>query len=91
MSCPKKYANPRVVLKFLNLILLQQLNTAYNLLTSKRPCGPNKRAVQGATYDLVKDNPWEEPFENLSEDAFEDIADWERKKVQDCVRSLRGT
>lgn len=82
---------PAVAIAYLFWFGDMDLNTAYNFLTSKRPCGPNKRAVQGATYDLVKDNPWEEPFENLSENAFEDIADWERKKVQDRVRSLRGT
>ncbi|KAL8135310.1 phosphoglucan phosphatase LSF2, chloroplastic [Apium graveolens] len=82
---------PAVAIAYMFWFCDMDLNTAYNLLTSKRPCGPNKRAVQGATYDLVKDNPWEEPFEILSKNAFEDIADWERKKVQDCVRSLRGT
>ncbi|XP_031271369.1 phosphoglucan phosphatase LSF2, chloroplastic-like isoform X2 [Pistacia vera] len=67
------------------------LNTAYDTLTSKRPCGPNKKAIRGATYDLAKNDPWKEPFENLPEYAFEDIADWERKLIQECVRSLRGT
>lgn len=68
-----------------------QLNAAYDALTSKRPCGPNKRAIQGATYDLAKNDPWKEPFENLPEYAFEDMADWERKLIQDRVISLRGT
>ncbi|KAM5556828.1 hypothetical protein ABKV19_024293 [Rosa sericea] len=67
------------------------LNAAYDALTSKRPCGPNKRAIQGATYDLAKNDPWKEPFENLPEYAFEDMADWERKLIQDRVISLRGT
>ncbi|WOG96982.1 hypothetical protein DCAR_0416321 [Daucus carota subsp. sativus] len=82
---------PAVAIAYLFWFGDMDLNTAYSFLTSKRPCGPNKRAVQGATYDLVKDNPWEEPFESLSENAFEDMADWERKKAQDRVRSLRGT
>lgn len=68
---------------------LGQLDTAYNTLTSKRPCGPNRRAIRGATYDLVKDEPWKEPFESLPENAFEDIADWERRVIQDRVRALR--
>ena len=67
-----------------------QLNEAYDMLTSKRPCGPNKRAIRGATYDLAKNDPWKEPFENLPEYAFEDIADWERNLIQDRARSLRG-
>lgn len=70
---------------------MEQLNTAYSILTSKRPCGPNKRALRGATYDLAKNDPWKEPFENLPEYAFEDIANWERKQIQDRVRALRGT
>ncbi|KAL5709866.1 hypothetical protein ACHQM5_020500 [Ranunculus cassubicifolius] len=67
------------------------LKTAYDELTSKRPCGPNKNAIRGATYDLAKNDPWKEPFENLPEHAFEDVADWERNLIQDRVRALRGT
>lgn len=68
-----------------------QLDTAYETLTSKRLCGPNKRSIRGATYDLAKNDPWKEPFESLPEHAFEDVADWERKLIQDRVRALRGT
>lgn len=68
-----------------------QLNAAYDMLTAKRPCGPNKRAIRGATYDLAKNDPWKEPFESLPEHAFEDVADWERDLIQNRVRSLRGT
>ncbi|KAK2982430.1 hypothetical protein RJ640_026273 [Escallonia rubra] len=75
----------------LKCMALKQLNTAYNTLTLKRPCGPNRKAIRGATYDLAKNDPWKEPLENLPEHAFEDIADWERKLIQDRVRSLRGT
>lgn len=66
-----------------------QLNKAYGLLTSKRPCGPNKAAIRGATYDLAKDGPWKEPFESLPDVAFHDIADWERRLIQERVRGLR--
>lgn len=69
--------------------LITQLNTAYDVLTAKRPCGPNKRAIRGATYDLAKDDPWKEPFESLPEYAFENVADWERKLIQQRVRALR--
>ncbi|KAK1308640.1 hypothetical protein QJS10_CPA09g01707 [Acorus calamus] len=68
-----------------------KVNTAYKALTSKRPCGPNKDAIRAATYDLAKNDPWKEPFENLPEHAFEDVADWERKLIQERVRGLRGT
>ncbi|XP_022890994.1 phosphoglucan phosphatase LSF2, chloroplastic isoform X1 [Olea europaea var. sylvestris] len=70
---------------------MDQLNMAYDTLTSKRPCGPNKSAIRGATYDLTKNDPGKEPFESLPEYAFEDVADWERKLIQDRVRALRGT
>ncbi|RWV82399.1 hypothetical protein GW17_00056106 [Ensete ventricosum] len=70
---------------------LEQLNTAYITVTSKRPCAPNKRGIRGATFDLAKNDPWKEPFESLPEHAFGGIADWERKLIQERVRGLRGT
>ncbi|XP_010931335.1 phosphoglucan phosphatase LSF2, chloroplastic isoform X2 [Elaeis guineensis] len=72
------------------LHMRRPLNTAYNTFTSKRPCGPNKRAIRGATYDLAKNDPWKEPFESLPEYAFGGIADWERKLIQERVRGMRG-
>ncbi|XP_068642073.1 phosphoglucan phosphatase LSF2, chloroplastic [Aristolochia californica] len=80
---------PAVAIAYLFWFCSMDLNTAYNTLTSKRPCGPNKRAIRGATYDLVKDDPWKEPFDSLPESAFEDIADWERNLIQERVRALR--
>ncbi|KAG5019351.1 hypothetical protein JHK87_015206 [Glycine soja] len=82
---------PAAAIAYLFWFCDMNLNKAYDMLTSKRPCGPNKRAIRGATYDLAKNDPWKEPFENLPEYAFEDIADWERNLIQDRVRSLRGT
>ncbi|KAK4433546.1 Phosphoglucan phosphatase LSF2, chloroplastic [Sesamum alatum] len=80
---------PAVAIAYMFWFRDMNLNTAYNALTSKRPCGPNKRAIRGATYDLAKNEPWKEPFERLPEHAFEDVADWERKLIQDRVRALR--
>ncbi|XP_031271292.1 LOW QUALITY PROTEIN: phosphoglucan phosphatase LSF2, chloroplastic-like [Pistacia vera] len=83
---------PAVAIAYMFWFCGMNLNTAYDTLTSKRPCGPNKKAIRGATYDLAKNDPWKEPFESLPEYAFEDIADWERKLIQEArVRSLRGT
>ncbi|MBA0624268.1 hypothetical protein Godav_009656 [Gossypium davidsonii] len=82
---------PAVAIAYMFWFCGMNLNTAFEALTSKRPCGPNKRAIQGATYDLAKNDPWKEPFENLPGHAFEGVADWERKLIQDRVRSLRGT
>ncbi|KAK4760019.1 hypothetical protein SAY87_023150 [Trapa incisa] len=81
---------PAVVIAYLYWFCDMNLTKAYDILTYKRPCGPNKRAIRGATYDLAK-NEWKEPFESLPEFAFEDITDWERKLIQDRVRSLRET
>ncbi|KAI3458447.1 hypothetical protein Pfo_015110 [Paulownia fortunei] len=82
---------PAVAITYMFWFCNMDLDTAYNTLTSKRPCGPNRRAIRGATYDLAKNDPWKEPLESLPEYAFEDIADWERKLIQDRVRALRGT
>lgn len=82
---------PAVAIAYMFWFCGMNLNTAYDTLTSKRPCGPNRRAIRGATYDLAKNDPWKEPFESLPEYAFEDIADWERNLIKDRVRSLRGS
>ncbi|TXG49999.1 hypothetical protein EZV62_025874 [Acer yangbiense] len=82
---------PAVSIAYLFWFCDMRLNTAYDMLTSKRPCGPNKTAIRGATYDLTKNDPWKEPFESLPDHAFENIADWERKLIQERIRSLRGT
>jgi hypothetical protein len=67
---------------------LFQLNTAYNKLTSIRPCGPSKKAIRAATYDLAKSDPNKEAFETLPEHAFEGVSVPERKLIQDRVRAL---
>ncbi|XP_073043071.1 phosphoglucan phosphatase LSF2, chloroplastic isoform X2 [Primulina eburnea] len=82
---------PAVVIAYMYWFCDMNLNTAYDTLTSKRPCGPKKRAIRGATYDLAKNDPSKEPFESLPEFAFEGIADWERKLIQDRVLALRET
>ncbi|XP_031475498.1 phosphoglucan phosphatase LSF2, chloroplastic [Nymphaea colorata] len=80
---------PAVAISYLFWFCDMDLETAYDSFVSKRPCGPSKQAIRGATYDLAKDGPWKEPFENLPEYAFTDIADWERRLIQVRVRSLR--
>ncbi|ESQ48940.1 hypothetical protein EUTSA_v10021258mg [Eutrema salsugineum] len=82
---------PAVSIAYMYWFCDMNLNTAYDTLVSKRQCGPNKGAIRGATYDLAKNDPWKEPFESLPENAFEDIADWERKLIQERVRAIRGT
>ncbi|KAL3837809.1 hypothetical protein ACJIZ3_022400 [Penstemon smallii] len=82
---------PAVAIAYMFWFCNMDLNMAYNSLTSKRPCGPSKKAIRGATYDLAKNDPWKEPFDNLPDYAFENVSDWERQLIQDRVRSLRGT
>ncbi|WCJ20038.1 Phosphoglucan phosphatase LSF2 chloroplastic [Euphorbia peplus] len=82
---------PAVAIAYMFWFSDMNLNEAYDRLTSKRPCGPNKRSIRAATYDLAKNDPWKEPFENLPEHAFEGVAGWERKLIHDRVRALRGT
>ncbi|XP_041001056.1 phosphoglucan phosphatase LSF2, chloroplastic [Juglans microcarpa x Juglans regia] len=82
---------PAVAISYMFWFCGMNLNTAYDMLTAKRPCGPNRRAIRGATYDLAKNDAWKEPFESLPEYAFEDIADWERNLIQDRVHALRGS
>ncbi|KAL6597361.1 hypothetical protein ACP70R_046801 [Stipagrostis hirtigluma subsp. patula] len=80
---------PAVAIAFMFWFENMDLNTAYDKLTSIRPCGPSKRAIRAATYDLAKDDPSKEPFESLPEHAFGGIADWERRLIHDRVRALR--
>ncbi|XP_066355734.1 phosphoglucan phosphatase LSF2, chloroplastic-like [Miscanthus floridulus] len=80
---------PAVAIAYMFWFENMDLNTAYKKLTTIRPCGPNKRAIRAATYDLAKNDPSKEPLENLPEHAFEGIADWERKLIHDRVRALR--
>jgi hypothetical protein len=67
------------------------METAYNFLTAKRPCGPKKEAIHGATSNLAKTDPnKQEIFDSLPDHAFTNIATWERQLIQECVRSLCG-
>ncbi|OIT39281.1 PREDICTED: phosphoglucan phosphatase LSF2, chloroplastic [Nicotiana attenuata] len=82
---------PAVSIAYMFWFCGMDLNTAYDTLTSKRPCGPNKRSIRAAAYDMAKNDQWKEPFENLPDYAFADVADWERKLIQNRVRGLRDT
>ncbi|KAH9602793.1 hypothetical protein KSS87_018211 [Heliosperma pusillum] len=82
---------PAVAITYMYWFCGMNLSKAYDKLTSQRPCGPNRKAIRAATYDMAKNDPWKEPFESLPEHAFEDVADWERKLIQERVRALRGT
>ncbi|KAL6905754.1 hypothetical protein ACP4OV_003355 [Aristida adscensionis] len=80
---------PAVAIAYMFWFENMDLNTAYEKLTSIRPCGPSKKAIRAATYDLAKNDPGKEPFENLPEHAFGGISDSERRLIHDRVRALR--
>ncbi|KAI5082123.1 hypothetical protein GOP47_0001866 [Adiantum capillus-veneris] len=80
---------PGVAIAYLYWFNGMNLDGAYNFLTSKRPCGPNKEAIRGATYDLAKNDAGKEPFEKLPECAFADVSSSERQLIQERVRSLQ--
>lgn len=80
---------PAVAIAYLFWFNGMNLDGAYNFLTSKRPCGPKKEAIRGATYDLAKNDTGKEPFEELPEHAFADVAPWERQLIQERIRSMR--
>ncbi|KAM0920346.1 hypothetical protein ACQ4PT_007573 [Festuca glaucescens] len=79
---------PAVAISYMFWFENMDLNTAYNKLTSIRPCGPSKKAIRAATYDLAKSDPNKEAFETLPEHAFEGVSVSERKLIQDRVRAL---
>jgi hypothetical protein len=45
---------------------------AYKHLTDIRPCGPNKDAIRGATFDLLDGRPWEE-FQHLPPISYSEL------------------
>ncbi|KAH9314753.1 hypothetical protein KI387_023380 [Taxus chinensis] len=79
---------PAVAIAYLFWFCDMDLNLAYNMVTSKRPCGPKRDAIRGATYDLAKNDPWKESFESLPDSAFTGVAHWERKLIQDRVCAI---
>ncbi|CAM6117006.1 unnamed protein product [Calypogeia fissa] len=81
---------PAVAIAYLFWFNNMNLEDAYQFITSKRPCGPEKEAIRGATYDLAKiDDQWQAPFDELPDHAFNDVAGWERQVIQERVRSQR--
>lgn len=57
------------------------LDDAYSYLTTIRPCGPNKEAIRGATYDLLGNGSWHD-FQHLPQDAFAYLSDDDRVSIR---------
>jgi protein-tyrosine phosphatase len=82
--------SPAVAIAYLYWFHDMDLDTAYAFFIAKRPCGPKKKAIRGATYDLAKTDPNKPKFESLPDHAFSNISNEERKLIKQRVRSLRG-
>lgn len=79
---------PAVVIAFLYWFRnFQNLDEAYQHLTSIRPCGPKRDAIRGATYDMLKAGDWER-FYSLPADAFAYLDDGTKHRLRSRVLEL---
>ncbi|KAG7671474.1 hypothetical protein Ndes2526B_g09363 [Nannochloris sp. 'desiccata'] len=74
--------SPAVAIAALYWFTDMDLDTAYMYLTDIRPCGPNKEAIRGATYDLITGGHWDH-FHRLPSDAFSSLSDDERDLIRE--------
>ncbi|CAI5461465.1 unnamed protein product [Closterium sp. Yama58-4] len=81
---------PAAAIAFLFWFRDMDLRTAYEMVTTKRPCGPRWEAIRGATYDLAdtRHQHCRPPLEHLPSHAFSDVSQEERRRIQDRVRGL---
>lgn len=78
---------PAAAIAFLFWFHDMDLRSAYEMVTTKRPCGPRWEAIRGATYDLATHHSYS-PLESLPSDAFSDVSAAERCLIQQRVRNL---
>jgi hypothetical protein len=57
------------------------LDNAYKHLTDIRPCGPNRDAIRGATYDILDDRHFDEFF-HLPTDAWAFLNEQDKERLQ---------
>lgn len=57
------------------------LDAAYKHLTDIRPCGPNRDAIRGATYDILDDRHFDEFF-HLPQDAWAYLNEQDKARLQ---------
>lgn len=60
------------------------LDEAYEYVTSIRPCGPNKDAIRGATFDILDNRDWHE-FQWLPEDAYKYLSSSDRDRIRQIL------
>ena len=67
------------------------LERAYAALTAVRPCGPNREAIRGSTYDLAYLPGTTPRFSQLPPHAFTDLSEAERGIVGErALKSAEG-
>lgn len=74
--------SPAVIIASLFWLYDIDLDEAYEYVTSIRPCGPNKDAIRGATFDLLDDRQWHE-FQHLPDDAFKYLSSDDRRRIRE--------
>lgn len=57
------------------------LDEAYRHLTDRRPCGPNRDAIRGATYDILDDRHFDEFF-NLCDKTWSAMNEHDKARLQ---------
>lgn len=57
------------------------VDDAYKHLTDIRPCGPNKDAIRGATYDVLDDRHFDEFF-NLPDRSWAFLNEQDKARLQ---------
>lgn len=73
--------SPAVAIAALYWFTNMSLDEAYEYLTGIRPCGPNKDAIRGATYDLLSGEDWN-GFHHLPSHAFATLSDEDREVLR---------
>jgi Dual specificity phosphatase, catalytic domain len=79
---------PASCIAYLYWFLDYNLHEAYDHLTNIRPCGPNKDAIRGATFDICTGRPMHE-FDGLPHDAFHDMSAEEEATLRARVLEWR--
>nr|QKY15167.1 phosphoglucan phosphatase (LSF) chloroplastic [Polytomella parva] len=64
---------------------LSSLNESYDALTRQRPCGPNRDAIRGATFDLLDLRRDPGVFETLPKDAYATLDEKDRRRIWDIL------
>lgn len=73
--------SPAVAIASLYWFTPMDLDQAYGYVTGIRPCGPNRDAIRGATYDLLSGGHWD-GFHQLPGHAWASLSDHDRQHIR---------